>query len=139
MRGGLRAAARTVHKAFVVLLVGLTLVASRRRTDPRVDFVAWLSLAALSGLASNFAGPHVQVGTALVLLVLAGEVRSAMGWAMFGALWVLTSYWPLPEGVLLAGGLLQTPTMVATLGWLMVRPAPATPTEPAPAPAVVPA
>ena len=122
--------ARLVNRVFTGLLLILTVLAARPEADDRYDLLRWSSIATLGAVASNFAGPHVQVGTAFVLLVLVAEVRGAVGWALFAAGWALFLVFPLPvsDSLLLVLGLTQTIALLGLLCWLVIRRAPTVPT-----------
>ena len=118
--------ARAIGKAYQVLLVVLTLTMVRARRTERRDLLAWCTLAAMGAIASNFAGPHVQVSTALVLLLLAAEVRTASSVIALAMAWVLllTMPWPISGPAMLWQGVLQTVVLVGFFTWLVLRGAP---------------
>lgn len=116
-------AARAVNKGLVLLLLALTALTARRSASDRDDLLRWTALASLGSVATRFAGPHVQVSALFLLLLLAGEVRSWTGRALFGAaagLLVLSPL-PAPTPAPLALGVAQTLVLVGMQAWVVLR------------------
>jgi hypothetical protein len=101
----------------------LAVLAGRNTGSPQHRLTVWLAVLMLASLRSPFAAPYVLSTMVLFLLVLATEIRSRLGLAVFLALCLLT-FPPMPGSgapVLVAVSLVRAVLLYAVLVWAVLR------------------
>ncbi len=117
------AEARQFGNVFSVLLVVLAILAARNHGSAQHRLTVWLALVLLASLRSPYAAPFVLSAMTVLLLVLAAEVQSPRGVAVFVAVWALFSL-PTPPSspaVEIAVSLARAGALYVFLVWAVLR------------------
>jgi Glycosyltransferase family 87 len=115
---------RLFGNIFIALLFALAAMAGRNSGSRQHRLTVWLGVVMLASLLTPFAGVHVLSAMAMLLLVLATEVRSPVGLAAFVAITALASL-PTPAlsdpRLLMAAALGRAVVIYLFLVWVVLR------------------
>lgn len=116
--------AATIGTLFTLLALALTLVASRRPREPRIELGLWLAVLTLGALRSPFAPPYVGFAALWLLTLASAEVRRTRGaLALALAFLFLSIPVPLPPTGALILSIVQQTALLALVIWVILRPA----------------
>lgn len=115
------ARAATVNSVFTAIVVGLTIVAARRRIDRRIDVGLWLAVLTLGGLRSPFAPGYVAFGALWLLTLWVADVRRPAHALGLAIVFIVLSGAPLSGAPLIVFSFAQQATLLALLVWFIAR------------------
>jgi MFS family permease len=114
---------RMFSRVYAVLLVALTVLASRNQGSPRHRLSVWLAVVMLGSLQSPFAATFVAVTMIMLLLAMTTEVRGRRDVAAFVATLAVFSL-PVPglgAKAAIAVSLVRMVPLYAFLAWVALR------------------
>ena len=109
---------------YTLVLVGLVVVAARRRADPLLRAGLWLAILTLGALRSPFAPPYVILTGLWLFTLWAAEVRSVRGAVAVGVAQVAFIVMPWPDALIFPVSIAQHLAFLAAIIGFVVRPTP---------------
>lgn len=110
------AVARPINTAFTLLIVALAVVLGRQQRNRPQSLYLWVALLMLSSLQSPFSPGYVMMPMLWLLTLLAADVKSVKGIALWTAAWILLAFpLPLPDGPALVFSMVQQAVMYGVI------------------------